>query len=107
MIKRFLQRIGVLRTPVIVTATYEFAAFLMSEGTAQGIPRPLEVKKFRETYSWDEGERIYWSGEIRAEEAVRRVFKHGLETTLSNGKTVRYAPHTIYKITTKEVTNDD
>ena len=103
--RKFLQRIGILRTPDIRSVTYEFAVFLMSEGTAQGEPRPLEVKKFKKVFTWDAGARIFWDGEMCADDIMRRIIKYGLDTDMANGKAVRYTPRTIYKIT-KEVLDD-
>ena len=78
----------------------------MSEGTAQGLPRPLEVKKFTKTYTWDAGARYFIDGKTCADDVLFRIIKYGLDTSMANGTVVRYAPRTIFKIT-KEVTNDN
>jgi hypothetical protein len=103
--KKLLQRLGILRTPDMRSATYEFCVFLMSEGEAQGIPRPLEVRKFWKRFTWDAYD-APCAGEIYADDIVNRIIRYGLDQDMANGKSVRYTPRTIYKIT-KEVSANE
>jgi hypothetical protein len=105
-VKKFLQRIGVLRTPTFVFTKYDVAVFVMSEGTAQGIPRPLQVLKTTFAWELDSGERLYLPAEHRIEGEVARLVRHGYTHTLPNRTKVLYAPHTIYKITYEVVPNE-
>lgn len=104
--KKFLQRIGILRTPTYVFTKYDVAVFVMSEGTAQGIPRPLQVLKTTFEWELDSGERYYLPAEHRIDGEVARIVRNGYTHTLANGQKVKYAPNTIYKVT-YEVAKDE
>jgi hypothetical protein len=114
-VKKFLQRIGVLRTPTFVFTKYDVVVYVMSEGTAQGIPRPLQVLKTTFAWELDPHEKCYTFGtpvstyvpaERRIEDEVARIVRYGFTHTLPNRTKVLYAPQTIYKVT-YEVTKDE
>ena len=110
--KKFLQRIGILHTPTYEYTKYDVKVFVMSEGTAQGIPRPLQV--FSTSFSWniDTGRRYFLSSvkfhansKQRIEAEIYHIVRNGYGTTLSNGQNVLYPSHTIFKVT-YEICND-
>ena len=102
-IRRFLQRIRVLRTPVFEESDYLVTVFLMSEGTAQGIPRPLQVFKKPLSYRIEVGG-WYVSAEDRVAGEVAHIVRYGYTHVVADGTRVTHPPHTIYKITSKDVT---
>lgn len=106
MISEFLQKIGLKRKPNLVTEDFQITVFLMSEGTAQGQPRPLQVCK--ETVSWTQDKNKRWelSPYTHVLIRVREIIKYGYETTQANGLKVTFAPHRIYKVTWEKVEND-
>lgn len=99
MIKKFFQRIGVLRTPTFVFTKYDVVVYVTSEGTAQGVPRPLKVIKTEFSWELDTGDRYYVSAEALLECEVARIVRYGYTHTLADGMKVKYTPHSIYKIT--------
>lgn len=73
----------------------------MSEGTAQGIPRPLQVLKATMEFEHPEFSDNVVSALI--EDAVRFIARNGYIHRLPNETNVLYPPDTIYKITYKEL----
>jgi hypothetical protein len=107
MFRRFLERLGILSPRSYTRTDYLVTVYVMSEGTAQGIPRPLQVFKFTQSYNMDEKHAYALSAEHRIAGDVSSLLRCGYTHTLADGTVVTYAPHTIYKITTKEEVNDD
>lgn len=105
-LREILQKLRLVRTPVFEESDFLVTVYVMSEGTAQGIPRPLQVFKLPLHYSIDTGERWVLAAEHRVAGEVGTIIRLGYTHTLSDGTNVTYAPHTIYKITSKEITND-
>lgn len=106
MFRRFLERFGILSPRTHTRTEYLVTVFVTSEGTAQGIPRPLQVFKFEQIYNMDEKHTHALAPRYRVGNEVGLIFRNGFRRELADGTTVTYAPHTIYKITTKEVQND-
>lgn len=107
MFRKLFQRIGLLRTPIFVSTKYDVRVFVMSEGTVQGIPRPLQV--LSTTFAWeiDTGNRGYVSARERIEHEVFKIVRYGFTHTLKNGTEEKFSPHAIYKVTYKDITNED
>lgn len=89
--------------------------FVMSEGTAQGNPRPLQVFKVPFSYSINMAKRcasvhglnrLVLSAESLVAWEVVQILRSGYTNILADGTRVTYPPHTIYKVTSKEVTED-
>ena len=107
MIRRILERLGIL-SPVVLTETeYLVTVFVMSEGTAQGIPRPLQVFKVPFAYSINMDERWVVLPRLLVACEVDKIIRYGHTRTLADGTCVTHAPHTIYKCKSKEVTDED
>jgi hypothetical protein len=92
MLNRLRRTLGLLRTPTYTK--YDVKVFVMSEGTAQGLPRPLQVLKVN---------LLCEEAEILSK--VSSIGRYGQTVTRSDGVKVLYPPHTIYKIT-YEVSNE-
>jgi hypothetical protein len=107
MFRRFLERLGILKPLVCTRTDFLVTVFLMSEGTAQGIPRPLQVFKFTQSYNLDEKHTAYLSIAYRIDSEISSIIRRGYTRTLADGTKETYAPHTIYKVTSKEVTDED
>ena len=107
MIRRILERIGILSPPVLTKTDYLVTVYVMSEGTAQGIPRPLQVFKLRMPYTTNPKERWAVAPEDSVAFEVHKIIRYGYKHTLSDGTNVTYAPHTIYRVTSKEISNED
>lgn len=106
MIRSILEQLGIL-SPVVLTKTnFLVTVFVMSEGTAQGIPRPLQVFTEPLSFSLNMGARYETSAETRMIEVIGNVIRCGYTHTLADGTRVTHAPHTIYKVTSKKVTED-
>lgn len=98
MFRKFLQRLGIVRTPDYVFTKYNVRVFIMSEGTAQGTPRPLAV--ISTSYAWelDCAGPFYIPAEHLMETRVANIIRHGFTHELINGSHVKYGPRAIYKV---------
>lgn len=103
MITEFLQKFGFRHKPDWVKEWFQITIFIMSEGTAQGQPRPLKVCK--ETMSWTTDKNDPWavSEASSVQLRVREILKYGYGTTQTDGVNVKFAPNTIYKVTWKRI----
>ena len=100
---------------VLTKTDFLVTIFVMSEGTAQGTPRPLQVFKERFSYSINMAKRrasplglncLVASADALVAREVVKVISSGVTVILADGTRVTYPPHTIYKVTSKEVTED-
>lgn len=103
---KLLRRLGILPPVEYEKSKWLVTIFVMSEGTAQGIPRPLQV--FKKDLAYEiQVEHHMLRAKYRVEGVVGDIIRRGYRHTLSDGTNVTYAPHTIYKVTSKEITNED
>jgi hypothetical protein len=79
--------------------------FVTSEGTAQGIPRPLQVFKLPLSYTYNPKDRFETEPKHLVALKVHNIIRRGYTHTLADGTNVTYAPHTIYKVISKEIEN--
>ncbi len=105
MFRRILERLGILSPPTLTKTDYLVTVFVTSEGTAQGIPRPLQVFKLPLSYSINMDDRWETAAEILVALKVHNIIRHGYTHTLADGTNVTYAPHAIYKVISKEIEN--
>lgn len=106
MIRRTLERLGILSPPTLTESEFIVTIYVMSEGTAQGMPRPLQVFKLPLSYSINMADRWETAAELLVAVKVARIVRYGYTHTLADGTNVTYAPNTIYKVTSKEI-NDE
>ena len=109
MISKLLQRIGLKRKTNWHQEWYQITVYIMSEGTAQGQPRPLMVCK--ETLSWWTDEKSDRADGLpgpksAVDSRVHSILHDGYHTTQSNGVDVHFSPHSIYKVTWERIDND-
>jgi hypothetical protein len=103
VIRRFFEKLGIM-SPVVLTETnFLVTVFVMSEGTAQGTPRPLQVFKRMLPFSINMKDRYSVGPEPWVAAEVYHIIRRGYTHTLSDGTKVTHAPHTIYKVTSKEM----
>jgi hypothetical protein len=102
MCRRLLELLGLLSPIPFTESKFLVTVYVMSEGTAQGISRPLQVLKrvFRYSVKQDRFKDML-SGKARCESDVRGIVRYGYTHILADGTEVTYAPHTIYKVTSK------
>ncbi len=105
MFRHILERLGILSPQTLTETNYLVTVFVTSEGTAQGIPRPLQVFKLPLSYSINMNDMWETAAEILVDLKVYTIIRRGYTHTLADGTHVTYAPHTIYKVTSKEVEN--
>lgn len=104
MFRKWLVQLGILPPVEYERGKYLVTVYVMSEGTAQGIPRPLQV--FKLPLEWEvKVERHMWRPKHRVESEVAHIVRRGYTHTLADGTNVTYPPHTIYKVTSKEITD--
>ena len=106
MITKFLQKLGLKHKPDWFTYEFQVMAFIMSEGTAQGQPRPLKVCKETLKCIVDRNDRYRVDPSWSAEHRVSDILRYGYDTIQADGVGVKFAPHTIYKVTWKKIEND-
>ncbi|KKN88803.1 hypothetical protein LCGC14_0244100 [marine sediment metagenome] len=105
MFRHILVRLGILSPPTLTKTDYLVTVFVTSEGTAQGIPRPLQVFKLPLSYSTNMNDRWETAAEILVDCKVSSIIRRGYTHTLADGTKVTYAPHTIYKVISKGIEN--
>lgn len=103
MFRRILERLGILSPPIFTKMDYLVTVFVTSEGTAQGIPRPLQVFKLPLSYTYNPKERWVCEPKHHVALEVGCIMRNGYTHTLADGTNVTYAPHTIYKVISKEI----
>jgi hypothetical protein len=101
MCRKLLELLGLLSPLPVTKSKFLVTVYVMSEGTAQGTPRPLQVLKRVFSYSIKQ-ERYTVGAKIRCDSEVSRIIRYGYTHILADGTDVTYAPHTIYKVTLKE-----
>lgn len=103
MISEILEVLRLKRKTNWVDECFEIMVYIMSEGTAQGQPRPLQVCKETMSCTHDKNDPWDLSPERRILLRAHSILHDGYRTTQSNGVAVQFSPHVIYKVTWKRI----